>query len=104
MNVTEIAHTHSIKTGIWLGYLNILLCQGIEMRMYGKAKVCSLSSRVLFHNLMGGLLYLILILILILVYNNRIVRVNDQLLHLIIKARKNLSGKDIAYILFSEPW
>jgi PAS domain S-box-containing protein len=100
MSVTEIARTlkknqHSVGR-----YLDILLVSGhVERRMYGKAKVYSRSSRVPLNNLMGGLNDLILILD----NDNRIVRVNDQFLQLLNKARKDLLGKDIAYILFSEP-
>ena len=100
MSVTEIARTlkknqHSVGR-----YLDILLVSGhVELRMYGKAKVYSLSSRVPLNNLMGGLHDLILILD----NENRIVRVNDQFLQLLNKARKDLLGKNIAYILFSEP-
>jgi len=100
MSVTEIArmlnkNKHSVGR-----YLDILLMSGhVEMRMYGKAKVFSLSSRVPLDNLMGGLHDLLLIVD----NDNRIVRVNDQFLQLIQKTRKDLLGRDIAYILFSEP-
>jgi PAS domain S-box-containing protein len=100
MSVTEIARTlkknqHSVGR-----YLDILLVSGhVEMRMYGKAKVYSLSSRIPLNSLMGGLHDLILVLD----NENRIVRINEQFLQLLNKARKDLQGKDIAFIPFSEP-
>jgi PAS domain S-box-containing protein len=100
MSITEIARTlkknqHSVGR-----YLDILLVSGhVEMRMYGKAKVYSLSSRVPINTLMGGLHDLILVLD----NDNRIVRINDQFLQLIKKVRKDLLGKDISFIPFSEP-
>lgn len=100
MSVTEIARTLNKNQHSVGRYLDILLVSGhVEMRMYGKAKVYSLSSRVPLNNLMGGLHDLILILD----NDNRIVRVNDQFLQLLNKARKDLLGKNIAYILYSEP-
>lgn len=100
MSVTEIARTLNKNQHSVGRYLDILLVSGhVEMRMYGKAKVYSLSSRVPLNTLMGGLDDLILVID----NNNRIVRINDQFLQLIKKARKDLLGKDLAYILFSEP-
>jgi PAS domain S-box-containing protein len=100
MSVTEIArilnkNQHSVGR-----YLDILLVSGhVEMRMYGKAKVYSLSSRVPLNALMGGLHDLILVLD----NENRIVRINDQFLRLIKKAQKDIVGKNISFIPLSEP-
>jgi PAS domain S-box-containing protein len=100
MSVTEIARTLNKNQHSVGRYLDILLVSGhVEMRMYGKAKVYSLSSRVPLNTLMGGLHDLILVLD----NDNRIVRINDQFLQLLKKARNDLQGKDIAYILPSEP-
>lgn len=100
MSVTEIARTLNRNQHSVGRYLDILLVSGhVEMRMYGKAKVYSLSSRVPLNTLMGGLHDLILVLD----NENRIVRINDQFLHLIKKARKDIVGKNISYIPLSEP-
>jgi PAS domain S-box-containing protein len=99
MSVTEIARTLNKNQHSVGRYLDILLVSGhVEMRMYGKAKVYSLSSRVPLNTMMGGLHDLILVLD----KDNRIVRINDQFLQLLKKARKDLQGKDIAFIPFSE--
>jgi len=100
MSITEIARTlrknqHSVGR-----YLDILLVSGyVEMRMYGKAKVYSLSSRIPLNTLMGGLHDLILVLD----RDNRIVRINDQFLQLVKKARKDIEGKNISFIPLHEP-
>jgi PAS domain S-box-containing protein len=100
MSVTEIARTLNKNQHSVGRYLDILLVSGhVEMRMYGKAKVYSLSSRVPLNTMMGGLHDLILVLD----NDSRIVQINDQFLQLLKKARKDLLGKDIAYIRFSEP-
>jgi PAS domain S-box-containing protein len=100
MSITEIARTLNKNQHSVGRYLDILLVSGhVEMRMYGKAKVYSLSSRVPLNTLMGGLHDLILVLD----NDHRIVRINDQFLKLVKKARNDLVGKDIAFILFSEP-
>jgi PAS domain S-box-containing protein len=100
MSVTEIARTLNKNQHSVGRYLDILLVSGhVEMRMYGKAKVYSLSSRIPLNTLMGGLHDLILVLD----NDNRIVQINDQFLQLLKKARKDLLGKDISFILFSEP-
>jgi PAS domain S-box-containing protein len=100
MSITEIArrlnkNQHSVGR-----YLDILLVSGyVEMRMYGKAKVYSLSSRIPLNTLMGGLHDLILVLD----RDNRIVRINDQFLQLLKKARKDIEGKNITFIPLREP-
>jgi PAS domain S-box-containing protein len=100
MSVTEIARTLNKNQHSVGRYLDILLVSGhVEMRMYGKAKVYSLSSRVPLNALMGGLQDLILVLD----KDSRIVQINDQFLRLLKKARKDLMGNDIAYIQFFEP-
>jgi len=100
MSITEIAHALNKNQHSVGRYMDILHVSGhVEMRMYGKAKVYSLSSRVPLNTLMGGLHDLILVLD----NDKRIVQINDQFLRLVKKARKDLLGTDIAYILFSEP-
>jgi PAS domain S-box-containing protein len=100
MSITEIAHSLNKNQHSVGRYLDILHVSGhVEMRMYGKAKVYSLSSRVPLNTLMGGLHDLILVLD----NDNRIVQINDQFLRLVKKSRKDLLGKDFAYIPFSEP-
>ena len=100
MSITEIARTLNKNQHSVGRYLDILLVSGhVEMRMYGKAKVYSLSSRVPLNTLMGGLHDLILVVD----NDNRIVQINDQFLQLVKKTRKDLLGKDIAFILFSAP-
>jgi PAS domain S-box-containing protein len=100
MCVTEIARTLNKNQHSVGRYLDILLVSGhVEMRTYGKAKVYTLSSRVPLNTLMGGLQDLILVLD----EDNRIVRINDQFLQLVKKARKDLLGTDITNILSSDP-
>jgi PAS domain S-box-containing protein len=95
MSVTEIAraldrNNHSVGR-----YMDILLVSGqVEMRSYGKAKVFTLSSRVPMDSLMGGTQDLLLVLD----GDNRIVRINDQFLHLLKKTRHEILGKNISYI------
>lgn len=100
MSVTEIAralHKNQHSVG---RYLDILLVSGyVEMRMYGKAKVYSLTSRVPLNTLMGGQLDHILVLD----ADNRVVRINDQFLQLVKKTRTDMLGKDITFIPSSEP-
>jgi PAS domain S-box-containing protein len=99
MSVTEIARTLNKNQHSVGRYLDILLVSGhVEMRMYGKAKVFSLTSRVPLNTLMGGLDDLILVLD----NESRIVRVNDQFLMLVNKTRKDLLGKNIGFILFPD--
>jgi PAS domain S-box-containing protein len=95
MSVTEIAralkkNNHSVGR-----YMDNLLVSGqVEMRLYGKAKVFTLSSRVPMDSLMGGTQDLILVLD----SDNRIVRINDQFLQLIKKTRQEIVGKNISFI------
>ncbi len=95
MSVTEIArmlnkNQHSVGR-----YLDILLVSGqVEMRTYGKAKVFSISSRVPLNTLMGRMNDLVLILD----ADNHVVQVNDQFLRILGKSRKDLVGRDIAFL------
>jgi PAS domain S-box-containing protein len=99
MSVTEIAraldkNNHSVGR-----YMDNLLVSGqVEMRLYGKAKVFTLSSRVPMDSLMGGIQDLILVLD----SDNRIVRINDQFLSVIKKTRQEIIGKNISFIPLSD--
>ena len=77
MSVTEIARALNKNNHSVGRYMDNLLVSGqVEMRLYGKAKVFTLSSRVPMDSLMGGTEDLILVLD----RDNRIVRINDQFL------------------------
>ena len=100
MSVTEIARTlgrnkHSVGR-----YMDILLVSGhVEMRMYGKAKVFTTSSRIPLDSLLGGSQDLILVVD----RDNRVVRINDQFLAILGRARSDILGKNISFLPVSDP-
>lgn len=99
MSVTEIARTLKKNNHSVGRYMDNLLVSGqVEMRLYGKAKVFTLSSRVPMDFLMGGIQDLILILD----NENRIVRINDQFLSVIKKTRQEIVGKNISFLPSSD--
>lgn len=101
MSITEIARALNKNNHSVGRYLDNLLVSGqVEMRTYGKAKVFSLSRRVPFDTMMGFAEDLIFVLD----YDNRIVRINNQVLTFFGKKRSEFIGKNIEYLSFSESW
>ncbi|PKG31680.1 MAG: hypothetical protein CW742_12135 [Methanoregula sp.] len=82
-------------------YLDNMLVSGqVDMRTYGKAKVFTLSTRVPLNTMLG----LGDDLIMVLDRDNRIVRVNGQVLAFFKKPRDSFIGRDIRNLGISEAW
>ncbi len=101
MSITDIARVmrknkHSVGR-----YLDNLLVSGqVEMRTFGNAKVFSLSTRVPFDQMLG----MVDDLIFVLDQDQRIVRINNQVLAFFEKDRNEFIGKNIQFLHFPESW
>jgi len=101
MSITEIAqalHKNNHSVGRYLD--NLLVSGQVEMRMYGKAKVFSLSSRIPLDTMLGFADDLIIVLD----QDNRIVRVSNRVLAFFKKNRHDFLGKNIFFLAFPESW
>ena len=98
MSITEIARTINKNKHSVGRYLEVLQVSGqVEMRMFGKAKVFSASSRIPLDLLMNFSSEFILILD----SDNGVLHVNNYFLNLIKTTREAILGKNFYYISVS---